>query len=92
MHNLFLLCWIWIFSNSAQKQLPPIACPTKGKKYMASLVKLMIVGMFVAMQSSFAGIDRYCPPTTVPDGGATALLAALSFGGLMIGRNLLRKR
>ena len=60
---------------------------------MKTSLKLAIIATIVSVQSVFAnGEYTPIPDVPTPDGGATALLAALSVGGLVLARKFVNRR
>jgi hypothetical protein len=55
---------------------------------MKLILKISLIALVVAVRPAMA----LPPPPSLPDAGATALLAGLSVGGLLVVKNLLRKK
>jgi hypothetical protein len=56
---------------------------------MKTIFKLIAITLLVAVEPLFA---IGAPPHPAPDGGATALLMAMSVGGLVVAKNFLKPR
>ena len=59
---------------------------------MKTLLKFTMIALIVSVQSVFASYEHTpVPDVPTPDGGATALLAALSLGGLVLARKFVNR-